>query len=317
MMRDQAQLILSSLTEGQRAQVLYPFEEFRQGNWSYFPAPKSSGSFIRHAGLKLGDVSAQVESQILKLVELGVSPKGFNHIAAARMADSDPDVPRKFAHRMVFNYGKENYYIAFFGDPLERRWIWRFEGHHVSINLMIDGDEIVSAKPLSLGSYPIDYKVNGESINAHGELILKVERLMQSLTPDQLAMATQAMKSVPGDLMYTPTVDGESRAPKGEIPKGLSVPGMTEQQRALLIDVAMDYLNNLSGEARQTTVKKVLDAGLENIEFVFAGDPQLKELFYWRLQGPSFIFEFGCGDESRNHYHTAWMDRDSGSITER
>ena len=48
------------------------------------------------------------------------------------------------------------YYLALFGQPGAGVWGFRFEGHHLSLNLTFEGDLITSLTPFLLGANPKD-----------------------------------------------------------------------------------------------------------------------------------------------------------------
>jgi len=48
----------------------------------------------------------------------------------------------------------ELYYLAIFGDPGKDLWSYRFEGHHLSINMTYRADNLISGVPIMLASNP-------------------------------------------------------------------------------------------------------------------------------------------------------------------
>ena len=57
------------------------------------------------------------------------------------------------------------------------------------------------------------------------------------------------------------------------------------------------------------TFQKILDSGLENLEYSFVGDKELVNKYYFRIQGPTFVLEFITADNNPNHYHVAFQER--------
>lgn len=54
------------------------------------------------------------------------------------------------------------YYFAVFGYPGPGPWGLRFEGHHLSLNLTYNADEMISGTPLFLGSNPEPFDESSE-----------------------------------------------------------------------------------------------------------------------------------------------------------
>ena len=47
------------------------------------------------------------------------------------------------------------YFFSIFGKPsMTATWGWRFEGHHLSLNLTLHGGEVVSSSPAFFGANP-------------------------------------------------------------------------------------------------------------------------------------------------------------------
>ncbi len=307
-MKEKALIVLSQLSNAQKQKALFAFDAAEKTQWRYFPSPKAIGFLPDHTGLKLGELTTEQENIVLDLVALAVSPSGLDIIKAARAADSDPSVERSLVNKQFFLYGKENYSISFFGAPTDKLWMWRFEGHHVSINITIENDQVVSGSPNFLGAYPTQYVLDGKNIDVHSQTVKALASLLATMTPDQLVIAGQSLTAVPGDLLFTPGLKGEDRTPQGLLPTGLNFAQLQSEQRAALSNLALSYWGSYAKEISEPSIAKVFAAGVENVQFIFAGDPKLKELFYFRIQGPTFVFEFGTGDRQMNHYHVTWID---------
>lgn len=42
------------------------------------------------------------------------------------------------------------YFVSIYGEPGTDSWGWRFEGHHLSLNFTLKGDQVVSVTPRCL-----------------------------------------------------------------------------------------------------------------------------------------------------------------------
>jgi len=63
------------------------------------------------------------------------------------------------------------YYLAMFGDPGTGRWGYRFEGHHLSINMTYRDDRLVSGVPVMLASNPEKTDASGAPPELLGPLV--------------------------------------------------------------------------------------------------------------------------------------------------
>lgn len=310
--RYQAQALLGLLTSQGQAMLIHGFGSNDQANWRYFPSPKVS-MFPEHTGISMGALDAKKQDAVMKLVETVLSSSGMEAVAAAREADSDPNVHREALHRALFKYGRENYFLSYFGQPGDSDWAMRFEGHHISINITMKDDQIVSASPLFIGAHPANYSVDGKPVSIHGPMLATLKDFLGKLTEDQLRRASTPVSAIPKDLLYSTDVYGNDRSNddiRSEIAKtpGLSVTELSPQMQGMLVKVAMLYWSHLVTEAHQPSMAKIRAQGLEKIEFVFSGDTTLQKAYYWRIQGPSFVLEFGIGDENPEHFHVMWRD---------
>ena len=307
-MRLNANDFIATLTPAQKAVASLPYNSELKKKWRYFPSSKLPSVFPEHSGLKIGELSPSQEAKVLELVESALSDQGMETVKIIRVQDSDPNIKRKLQEKALFRYGKENYFITFFGNPHDSNWMWRFEGHHISLNINIENGKIVSATPFFLGINPTEYVYEGAQIKTHQAVVSKIRQLNGTLTQAQLANASSCLKELPKDLKYTPSLLGKNQLPNGPLPKGLSVGSLNESQRSLVMEALNAYLDNLNEEGKTVTLSKILIHGEENLEFIFIGDHELNGQYYWRIQGPTFIFEFMTADKSSKHYHVAWQD---------
>jgi hypothetical protein len=82
------------------------------------------------------------------------------------------------------------YYVRVFGHPSGDSWAWRFGGHHVSVNHLVLGGELVASTPCFLGADPASAPLLGPHLlrPLAGPEDLGRE-LVRSLDPAQLALA--------------------------------------------------------------------------------------------------------------------------------
>ena len=124
------------------------------------------------------------------------------------------------------------YFVSVFGTPSATgKWGWRVEGHHLSVNLTLDGGRVVAASPVVFGANPAEVRTGPrKGLRPLPEVEDLAKQLIASLTPDQQAKAKQA-KPLPEIAENTPAF-------KGGEPVGLAAADMTEEQRANVWEAA-------------------------------------------------------------------------------
>lgn len=55
-------------------------------------------------------------------------------------------------------------------------------------------------------------------------------------------------------------------------------------------------------------MKRIADAGIEQMHFAWIGADDETKPHYYRLQGPTTIIEFDCTSGTADHVHTIWRD---------
>ncbi len=122
---------LGTLSKEERAAAVKPFSDVDRRE--YRPTPGLRG------GLALQDMDPETRKAAFGVLESLLTPRGMVVVRAA--------INRK----PWFRYA-EIFYLAIFGNPKSGMWGVRFEGHHLSVNLTLDGDRLVAVTPLILGA---------------------------------------------------------------------------------------------------------------------------------------------------------------------
>src|SRR5680860_1019377 len=206
-------------------------------------------------------------------------------------------------------YDEELYFFTVMGKPsMTGPWGWQIDGHHLVINYLILGDQVVMT-PTFMGGEPIittSGKYKGNTIFQDEQNIgLK---FMQSLSPQQQKEAT-----LPEDKRGN-NIAAEAFSDNKTIDRqGLQVSKMTEAQKEQLLDLAHQYISNMEeghAKIKMEDIKKHLD----NTWFAWIGKTDEDAVFYYRIHSPVVLIEFdhqgpvgirGQGREpTRNHIHT-------------
>jgi len=101
-------------------------------------------------GLSLKAMDSGSAAAAIRLLETSLSAEGVRMVAHIRQRE-------KILGEMTNNPGYRDpklYYLALFGEPGKGLWSYRFEGHHLSINMTYRDDTLISAVPVILASNP-------------------------------------------------------------------------------------------------------------------------------------------------------------------
>jgi hypothetical protein len=215
-----------------------------------------------------------------------------------------PDTTYSFLKSLLWSH--KNYYFAFFGNPSDKVWGYKIEGHHLSVNFTFVNDEL-AVTPFFVGTDPAEYP----SSEYAGWRVLGQEedlglKLIKLLTPAQQKKATHSM-AVPEDII-TSAESGKRLVDNW----GILGSEMTIQQKTILQYIIREFVFNLEYEKAVIEYDKIIKAGIDKIYFGWIGPYDEFVPHYFVLNGPTFIIEFdnngGPGNGS-NHVHAIWREK--------
>ena len=273
---DAANALLAALSPEQRAIVGFPLDSDAWRTWSNI-----SPFLVRH-GLRLEALSEEQRERVLGLLRASLSAAGYrtardvmrlNHTIAELTGGWD-------------ELGEWMYWISLFGTPSETEpWGWQIDGHHLIVNCMVLGDQLVMT-PCFMGSEP----VVAESGTYAGTSVFEEEEergfaLMQALTPEQ--QETARIGTAPhGDVVASAACDNI------QLPyAGLRVAEMSSAQQRLLLATVETYIGRIRtghAEVRLAEVRRHLG----DTSFAWIGPCDDTSPFYYRVQSPVVLIEF-------------------------
>ena len=291
-MADAARAFLNALTEEQRAQATYTFDNEERFDWHFIPKPRK--------GLALRDMTPEEKQLAHALLSAGLSQRGY--IKAAEIMSLD-EVLRLLENGKGPKRDPEGYFFTVFGEPSETgTWGYRVEGHHLSQNFTVVNGK-VAGSPSFFGSNPAEIRIGPRK----GLRVLAREddlgrELIASLTAEQKQTAI-VQKEAYKDIL---TMASRKAALSGQ-PSGLQASNMTASQRELLQNLLDEYCNNMPEQLAQAREEKIKKAG-GNLYFAWAGEEQAGRPHYYRIQSPEFLVEFDDTQDNANHIHSVWRD---------
>ncbi len=294
---------VASLSAEQKKRALFEFDSKERTRW-YF-TPQQKGKTYTRKGLPLEDMSADQKKLALGLVQAGTSKAGFEK-ATGIMGLEDLLLGLEKGKGPVRN--KEWYFVTVFGEPSKTgKWGFRVEGHHLSLNFTLDGNEVVSATPAVFAANPAVVKDGPrKGYRALPESIDLYDALLASLDADQKKAARR-------DALHPEIKEGEPKPTLGA-PAGLSADKMTDAQRAALLKLIEGYAGRLADDIAAAEIARLKKAGIGKVHFAYAVDEKKPgKPHTYRVQGPTFVIEYinEQADAARNpanHIHSAWRN---------
>ncbi len=269
----------------------FEFTDEERFDWHYTPRYRD--------GIKIGDLIDRQREDLKTLMRSTLSSRGILKVRDIMALEA---ILAGIEGSSLSFRDPEKYFVSVFGTPGEFPWGWRFEGHHLSINVTVPAAGEVSVTPTFLGTNPMRVpsgEHKGKFIQ-YDEFILAL-RLMRSLKPEQKA------KAKIGDRSLGNIVAGPGRGDALDTPEGLPVTELDASQRILLLQLINTYVGLARNEIG-TPYMKLVEEGWAETRFAWAGPVSETDAFYYRVHGPRLLIEFDNTQGGGNHVHSLWRD---------
>jgi hypothetical protein len=264
-----------------------PFGDEQHRRWiEYRPRPRP--------GVSLGDLDPEGRKAAHRLLATALRPHAFAQatviLALEEVLDRDEGY-RRGRH-------SDDYTVVVFGTPgVGERWAWRFEGHHLSVTMTLDGDA-VSPAPVFLGANPLATWYRGRPV-------------VRPLAPEEDlgwavldAVPQRLLPQVVLDPAAPPDIHSGPRAQVWPVPPGLAAVELPEPARHLLDELVAVYLDRLPADIAPAVDRDALT-------FAWEGATRRTERHYYRVQGPDLLIEYDNTAADLNHAHTVLRRPDS------
>jgi hypothetical protein len=292
-----ARTFVSTLDARQRAVASFPFDDPERTRWAYVPQAR--------AGIPLRDMDAEQRAAAFGVLGTGLSERGARLARGVIELEGTLRVLEGALSSLVGpRRDPELYYLTLFRGPGGTPpWGWRFEGHHLSVNVTELGPHGQIVAPLFMGANP----ARVPSGPREGLRLLAAEEdlafeLLHALEPHQRARATIAAQTF-GDIVTRsdPTVRPMAFA-------GLPAAEMTIAQQQQLRRLLELYAGRMADTSAHRQLQRIEDAGFERLHFAWAGAHQPRSPHYYRIHGPTVLVEYDNTQNGANHIHTVWRD---------
>ncbi len=286
---DAANRFLLSLDDSQRRKAMIAFDSGNRLDWHYIPRSRS--------GLALGEMRSNQADAARALFASVLNPSGIELLDGVRLLEG------VLREQQGSFRDPDRYYVSVFGTPGLYPWGWRFEGHHLSLNVALPRAGYVAVTPFFTGAHPAtvhDGAHRGFRLLGASEDLAR--RIMAGLNEQQLREAVIADRSC-GEIVASPQRERDLGTPRG-----LLLGDMTGAQRTL-VEALMDrFLGTLAADLLARQKQRVLEQGLSKFRFAWAGSLTPGEAHYFRVHGPATLIEHDNTQNGANHVHAVWRD---------
>jgi hypothetical protein len=198
-----------------------------------------------------------------------------------------------------------NYALVVFGVPAgSAPWAWRFEGHHLSISVLVAPEHGVAVTPVFFGANPAHvprghahagFRLVGAEEDAAFSLVQSLEGGVRT----QAVIADRAL----GDI-----VAGPARELSLQRYEGVPLARLNEAQRGGVMRILELYAGTMRAEIARPALAKVREAGVDAMHFAWAGNLARGRPHYFRVHGPAALIEYDNTQDGANHVHSVWID---------
>ena len=291
-MRAAARTLIDSIDSDGRRALLFDLDDAVRTEWDYRPR--------REPGLSLSAIDEPARQLVQALVAAGTSAPGFERVTEIMALESVLD-------RIEGGHGPRRdplgYAVCIFGEPRERGvWAWRFEGHHVSLNVMVAGEAAVAA-PSFLGANPArSENPGGVPRRPLGDEEDVARAIIEALDSTARAQAILSPRA-PADILTSN--DSFVRPAPDEGAIVADMPGGTRAMVARLLEV---WAVRLPPEVARRELDRLAGRDGDELRFAWAGGVRPGEGHWYRLSGPHLLLEYDNTQNGANHVHSVWRD---------
>ncbi|WP_214106170.1 DUF3500 domain-containing protein [Acrocarpospora catenulata] len=287
---DAAQAFLASLSDSERMCTQMPLDSDEWRTWT--------NAFVMWPakGVRLERISQAKRDLVLDLMRESLSEEGYEsarncmrlNAALGELIGLYTDTLTEFAYNFLV-----------FGEPSTTEpWGWQIMGHHVDINCVFVGSQLVLA-PVFLGAEP-NFSLDGAYAGTRA-LDLETDKglaFRRSLTESQedafLLSRTVLAEDLPAELagpFNGRHVGGAGRDNQVQPYEGIKGSELSADQQGLLLDLVDVYLSRLPGVHAKAKRRQVEDH-LDETRFCWRGGHDDVAAFYYRVHSPVLWVEY-------------------------
>lgn len=299
-----AQAFTTSLGTEQKQKAVLDYAAKERVDWQFVPLPTRKG-------LPMMEMKPEQQKAALGLLRAAVSQLGYDK--ATKIMSLENVLRKLEGPQSHERRNPEKYYFTVYGKPGQsEHWGLSIEGHHLSLNFVMQGDKVVDSTPQFFATNPAELKDNyGEGF----EKGLRVLREEETLAFELLSSLSQEQRK---SVMLPDATPSEIREPSTPQPPqtpaaGLFASKMESSQKDLLRKLLQAYTEKMRSEVSKGRWQLIEKAGFDKVAFAWSGSDRPGVGHYYRIQGPTFLVEFinvqaDAAGNPANHIHCVWRD---------
>ncbi|WP_146577109.1 DUF3500 domain-containing protein [Neorhodopirellula pilleata] len=305
-----ASAYLETLDENQREITLEKFDSPERVGWHFIPKDERKG-------LLLGQMNDAQRTAALRLLRSALSEAGY--FKANRIMLLEEVLNEMEAGKGRWERNPQRYYVTLFGNPgasgenaESNRWGLSFEGHHLSLNFVCRGNEVVDSTPQFLAANPATIMNETSVTLGKGTAVLSREeqlgfKLINAMESSQQGKALVA-EEAPAEIRFA----GEPQATVGE-PEGIAYSDLDAAQQSVLKELVFLYTDIAPEAVAKGRREQIAADGWDQVRFAWAGATKPGIGHYYRVQGKRFLIEFvntqaDPAGNPANHIHSVYRD---------
>jgi len=278
--------LLDGVPDEQRGSLSHPFTatELRH-RWTYVPRTR--------AGLTFADLDRHGRKTVHKLLATVLSPHAYAQATTIMALEDVLD----HSERHQLDRHQTDYWIVLFGNPAtDSSWGWRFEGHHLSVNITVHGDRLFTT-PCFFGANPAVVRYQDTPVVAPLSLEEDLARtLLSALDADSRALAVVS-DVAPDDIRTLSAARVDSTVEPAGVPMARLRPAAAQ----LLRDLLALYLRRFHDDI---SVPQLLEFSPEEVFYAWEGHPDPGHGHYYRIQARNLLIEYDNTANEANHIHS-------------
>jgi hypothetical protein len=284
---------VAALDDSEKSAALFPFESPERLNWHFIPRPRK--------GLSIKAMTPAQRALAFGMLQTGLGGSGY---LKATTIMSLEQVLKDIEKGSGPVRDPELYFLSIFGEPSDKgKWGWRVEGHHLSLNFVVDNGKIVSATPAFFGSNPGEVRTGPrKGLRSLADIEDRALRLLQALDEGQKKVAVVADKA-PGEIRAANTPQ-----PPTEAAEGVAFAQLSDAQKPMMRALIESYASDMPAEVAQAWLNEIEHAGIDSVKFGWWGPGERTQPHHYRIQGPTFLVEFNNTQNNANHIHSVWRN---------
>lgn len=300
-----AKKYVAKLDDEQKAIGLLPYDSEQRVGWHFIPKDYRKG-------VQAKTMTAEQREAAFELLKTALSEVGYTKATTIMSMESLLQELKKDPNKGPIR-DRLRYYWTVFGTPDDDgRWGLSIEGHHLSLNFVVDKGHVLSSTPTFFAANPTIVQHESAGGPPKGTRVLAKEEtlafdLLTSLDETQRSAAVIDEKA-PREIRAA----GEAAAP-AYAADGLCANRLNAAQGKILRQLVTHYANNLPADLAQARLSAIREAGVEKVYFAWAGADRPGIGHYYRIQGPTFLIEFvntqpDAAGNPASHIHCVWRD---------